>query len=126
MRVLSLIAYLLIAGFLTFLGAMWLHNQAHAHLADRPDLNAWAMSLKSKGGMPCCDGSDAEPIKDADWDQVDGHYRVHVNGEWWDVADSSVVPSSNRYGGALVWGYWSGTNDKRIFIVRCFLPGAGI
>ncbi len=112
---------------LAALGAVFCLSVASAHLADRPDLNSWAMKLKSKAGMPCCDGSDAEPIKDADWDVKDGHYRVHIRGEWIDVKDGEVVPGSNRYGGALVWGFFTGDiNGKETFVVRCFLPGGGV
>ena len=95
-----------------------------AHLADRPELDNWAMELSSANGM-CCDGSDAEPIKDADWDaSTDGKYRVKINGEWIDVPPDAVVPSGNRYGQTLVWGYPS-INGNPSFFVRCFLPGAG-
>jgi hypothetical protein len=98
---------------------------AHAHLADRPDLDHWAMGLKSASKMLCCDGSDAEPIKDADWDaDKDGHYRVKIDGEWIDVPPDAIVPDGNRYGQTLIWGYRS-LNAKPPFVVRCFLPGAG-
>jgi hypothetical protein len=126
MRILSLIGYLLIAGFLSFLAGLWLHSIAHAHLADRPDLNHWAAGLSSGAGMPCCDGSDAEPIIDADW-RADpkGNYQVRVDGEWVDVPASAVVPGPNKYGRALVWGYPNiGGTPK--FNVRCFMPAGGV
>jgi hypothetical protein len=34
---------------------------------------------------PCCDGTDAERVDDADWETKDGQYRVRINGEWVDV-----------------------------------------
>jgi hypothetical protein len=100
---------------------------AHAHLADRPDLDNWAHGLHagSYPHAPCCDGSDAEPIKDADWDaSTDGRYRVKINGEWIDVPPGAVVLDGNRYGQTLVWGYPS-ISGQPPFIIRCFLPGAG-
>jgi hypothetical protein len=125
MRVLLLIGYLLIAGLLSYAAGMWLHDVAYAHLADRPELNHWAAGLKSEAGLPCCDGSDAEPIIDADWRAgADGHYQVRIEGEWVDVPNSAVVPGPNKYGRALVWGYWMLGETKK-FSVRCFMPAGG-
>ena len=49
------------------------HARAHDH--QHPELNSWYESLYSGKG-PCCDGSDAERVDDADWETKDGHYRV--------------------------------------------------
>lgn len=126
MRVILLIGYLLLAGFLSLLAGMWLHNAANAHLADRPDLNEWAAGLASSDGHMCCDGSDAEPIKDVDWEvSKEGHYRVRIDGRWTDVPDTAVVPGPNKYGVALVWGYPSLGNPET-FNVRCFMPAGGV
>ena len=123
LRSLIYLLFMLGAAVLVALVAVAL-RPVQAHLADRPDLDNWAMGLASAKGM-CCDGSDAEPIKDADWDATtDGHYRVKINGEWIDVPPSAVVPSGNKYGQTLVWGY-PAINANPPFVVRCFLPGAG-
>ena len=126
MRVLLLIGYLLVAGLLSYAAGMWLHSVAHAHLADRPELNHWAAGLKSANDSPCCDGSDAEPIIDADWRAgPDGNYQVKVDGVWVDVPPYAVVPGPNKYGRALLWGYPSLGSEPR-FVVRCFMPAGGV
>ena len=122
----ALIGYLLIAGFASWLLGMTLYTLAHAHLADRPDLNHWAHDLKNGAGRPCCDGSDAEPIIDADWRAgPTGNYQVRIGDEWLDVPPSAVVPGPNKYGRALLWGYriLGGTST---FSVRCFMPAGGV
>jgi hypothetical protein len=108
----------------------WLAGMAlsHAHLADRPDLNKWAMGLHAASGAPCCDGSDAEPIMDPDW-RADpkGDYQIRIDNEWVDVPAGAVVPGPNKYGRALVWGYPLVLGEgKTRFVVRCFMPGGGV
>ena len=103
------------------------HDAAHAHLADRPDLNHWAHDLREGSGLPCCDGSDAEPIIDADWRAgPNGHYQVRIGEEWIDVPESAVVPGPNKYGRALVWGYPRLGDGENRFVVRCFMPAGGV
>ncbi len=125
MRILALISFALLIA-LIFCMTMFLYSKADAHLADRPDLNHWAAGLRSANGMTmCCDGDDAEPIKDVDWDATkEGRYRVRIEGEWVDVPPNAVVPGPNKYGTTLVWGYRSLSGDHN-FIVRCFMPGGG-
>ena len=129
MRVLLLIGYLLIAGLLSYAAGMWLHGVANAHLADRPDLNHWARDLKNGDGSPCCDGSDAEPIIDADWRAgPDGNYQVKIENKWVDVPPSAVVPGPNKYGRALVWTFnsWPMGAPHPEPVVRCFMPADGV
>ena len=59
-------------------------NGARAHNHEHPELDGWYESLHSAKG-PCCDGSDAKRLDEADWDTKDGHYRVRIDGEWVDV-----------------------------------------
>lgn len=102
---------------------------ATAHDHSHPELNGWYQSLHSGKG-PCCDGSDATRVEDADWESRDGHYRVRLpgacsaeatcEGVWVDVPDSAVVDGPNRDGRTLVWplrGYMG-------MSVRCFMPGS--
>ena len=99
-----------------------LHKPAAAHDHQRPDLNNWFMGLKSTiGHAPCCSGSDAEVLKDVDWESKDGHYRVRIDGQWVDVPDGAVVDEPNLDGQTLVWpirGYMG-------IGIRCFMVGAG-
>jgi len=130
MRILSLVGYVLLSFLFLVLfvltAGIWFHSLAHAHLADRPDLNKWAAGLRSDAGLPCCDGTDAEPIMDPDW-RADpkGNYQVRIENEWVDVPASAVVPGPNKYGRALVWGYWMLGETKK-FSVRCFMPAGGV
>ena len=94
------------------------HARAHDH--QHPELNSWYESLYSGKG-PCCDGSDAERVDDADWETKDGHYRVRIDGEWVDVPNDAVVDGPNRAGRTMVWPYYL---NGALVGVRCFLPGS--
>src|SRR5215471_9643522 len=80
-------------------------GRAHAHDYQHPELNSWYESLHSGKG-PCCDGSDAKRVGDADWETKDGHYRVRIDGEWVDVPNDAVVPGPNLAGRTMVWPYF--------------------
>jgi hypothetical protein len=92
---------------------------AHAHDRQRPELNGWYASLHSGKG-PCCDGTDAKRVDDADWDTKDDHYRVRIDGEWVDVPKDAVVDGPNRAGRTMVWPYYLDGHPK----ARCFMPGS--
>ena len=92
---------------------------ARAHDYPHPELNGWYESLQSGKG-PCCDGSDAKRVDDADWESTDGHYRVRIDGEWVDVPSEAVVDGPNRAGRTMVWPYYQDGHPK----ARCFMPGS--
>lgn len=94
-------------------------GQARAHDHQHPELNSWYESLHSGKG-PCCDGSDAKRVDDADWETKDGHYRVRLDGEWVDVPNEAVVDGPNRAGRTMVWPYYLDGHPKP----RCFMPGS--
>ncbi|MGY4476403.1 hypothetical protein [Bradyrhizobium sp. USDA 3364] len=104
---------------LTVLLPMPAIGPAQAHDHQHPELNGWYESLHSGKG-PCCDGSDAKRVDDADWDTKDGHYRVRLEGEWVDVPDEAVVPGPNRAGHTVVWPYYLNGHPRP----RCFMPGS--
>ena len=96
-------------------------TKALSHDHDRPGLDGWYQSLRSGKG-PCCGGPsiDATTLDGPDWETKDGHYRVRIEGEWYDVPPEAVLTEPNRDGRTLVWplrGY-SGIT------IRCFMPGA--
>jgi hypothetical protein len=93
---------------------------AAAHDHNRPGLNGWFMGLQSKAKAPCCDGSDATRVDDADWETRGGHYRVRLDGQWVEVPDSAVVEGPNRAGPTMVWPYYV----NGLPVVRCFMPGS--
>ena len=82
-------------------------------------LKPWFDSLKSGKGL-CCSVADGRTVEDPDWDNDNGHYRVHIDGQWIDVPDDAVITEPNRYGPTMVWPFWN--NGK--MTIRCFLPGA--
>ena len=104
---------------LTFMLPIFAIGPARAHDHDHPELNGWYESLHSGKG-PCCDGSDAKRVDDADWDSRDGHYRVRIDGEWVDVPNGAVVDGPNRAGRTMVWPYYMDGHPK----ARCFMPGS--
>ena len=120
MRVLSLVAYLLVTGFLTFLAGMWLHNQAQAHIHDRPDLSNWFEGLHNNQGGSCCHDSMKEAVVIDDYTaNGDGSYEINLDGHKVHVEERQIVTVPNKYGMALAWPQ-SGRHA-----VWCFLPGAG-
>jgi hypothetical protein len=86
-------------------------------------LKPWFDSLKSGKG-PCCSVADGVALSDSDWDTKDGHYRVFIDGEWWNVPDDAVITEPNRAGRTMVWPVYNrGLSGYRINI-RCFMPGS--
>jgi hypothetical protein len=94
-------------------------GHVRAHDYQHPELNSWYESLHSGKG-PCCAGSDAKRVDDADWEAKDGHYRVRIDGEWVDVPNDAVVDGPNRAGRTIVWPYYLNGQPK----ARCFMPGS--
>ena len=94
-------------------------GRARAHDHQQPGLNSWYESLHSGKG-PCCDGTDAKRVDDADWETKDGHYRVRIDGEWVDVPNEAVVVGPNLAGRSIVWPYYIDGHPK----ARCFMPGS--
>jgi hypothetical protein len=95
--------------------------------ADSP-LKAWFDQLKSGKGL-CCSLTDGFPMRDADWDNHDGHYRVRIPREpdstdmiWVDVPDEALVTEPNKFGRTMVWPVYTIGADPPVWI-RCFMPG---
>jgi len=100
------------------LGAVAIVGLAHAHDHARPELNGWFDKLQSNNGI-CCSGNDGRTVLDADWESRDGHYRVRLENEWYDVHDDAVVKVPNIDGRTVVWPIrYQGRT-----IIRCFMPG---
>ena len=85
-------------------------------------LRDWFNSLRNKSMVPCCDTADGQRVEDVDWESVDGHYRVRIDGTWYDVPLEAQIDQPNKFGPAIVWPYKDGTGQTKI---RCFIPGAG-
>jgi hypothetical protein len=82
-------------------------------------LKEWFDSLRSGKG-PCCSDADGSAVSDVDWESSNGHYRVRIEGEWFDVPEEAVITEPNRIGRTMVWplrGYGGLT-------IRCFMPGS--
>jgi hypothetical protein len=94
------------------------HARDDGRYANSP-LKLWFDSLKSGKG-PCCSDADGYAVADPDWESKSGHYRVRIEGEWWDVPDDAVITEPNRAGRTMVWPIrgWGGLT------IRCFLPGS--
>jgi hypothetical protein len=90
-----------------------------------PEIKEWVKGLTDKSGQGCCATADGFPAE-YDWDTVDSHYRVRIEGEWYDVPAEAVVDGPNRLGHATVWYWWDWSVDgKKTHHIRCFLPGPG-
>jgi hypothetical protein len=84
-----------------------------------PELKAWFDRLASKRG-PCCSDADGFALTDVDWESKDGHYRVRLEGQWYDVPNDAVITEPNRVGRTMIWPIkYPGTMH-----IRCFMPGA--
>jgi hypothetical protein len=95
---------------------------AHAHDPKHPDLDNWYKGLNSAAGGYCCDGREARSLDGSDWETKDAHYRVRLDGNWYDVPENAVVKERNLAGRALVWVHF-GYTSSRVPTIRCFLPG---
>ncbi|QIG99159.2 hypothetical protein G6P99_09290 [Bradyrhizobium sp. 6(2017)] len=82
-------------------------------------LKEWFDSLRSGKG-PCCSDADGSAVSDVDWESKDGHYRVRLDGQWFDVPDEAVVTVPNRAGRTMVWPIKSYMGVT----IRCFMPGS--
>ena len=114
--------------------SFWLGiGTAHPHDPQRPELNRWFKSLKSKAGEPCCDTGDGEHAE-VQWDMARRGYKVlltnpqkpNESGQWFDVPYSALIERPNLSGIAMVW--WSPSYDINGIMTpkwRCFIPGAG-
>lgn len=91
-----------------------------ARYASSP-LKPWFDSLKSGRG-PCCSDADGSVVGDVDWDTLNGHYRVRLQGQWIDVPEDAVIKEPNRIGRTMVWPIYRDGKP----IVRCFMPGSMI
>ncbi len=87
-------------------------------------LKGWFESLHSSKGA-CCSDADGTALADVDWESKDGHYRVRIHDQWWDVPDEAVIKEPNRVGRTMVWPiyYWAVGAPLRLEI-RCFMPGS--
>jgi len=86
-------------------------------------LKEWFDSLRSSKG-PCCSDADGTALSDVDWEAKDGHYRVRIEGQWWDVPDEAVIREPNRAGRTMVWPVYYGSRNETIRVdIRCFMPG---
>lgn len=86
-------------------------------------LKEWFDSLRSGKG-PCCSDADGTALSDVDWEAKDGHYRVRIEGQWWDVPDEAVISEPNRAGRTMVWPVYYGARNETIRVdIRCFMPG---
>jgi hypothetical protein len=81
-------------------------------------LKPWFDTLKSGKGL-CCSNADGVALMDPDWDAKDGHYRVRLDGEWFDVPNEAVIKEPNRAGRTMVWPIRSAMGTS----IQCFLPG---
>jgi hypothetical protein len=52
-------------------------------------LKPWFDTLKSGKGL-CCSNADGVTVSDPDWDSKDGHYRVRLEANGFDVPDEAV------------------------------------
>ena len=84
-----------------------------------PELKAWFDRLTSKRG-PCCSDADGYALSDVDWESKDGHYRVRLEGKWYDVPNDAVITEPNRVGRTMIWPI----RYPGMIQIRCFLPGA--
>ena len=63
-------------------------------------------------------------VVDADWESHDGHYRVRIDGNWYDVPDKAVIKEPNRDGRTIVWPTVEGDEFNVSITIRCFMPGS--
>jgi len=82
-------------------------------------LKPWFDTLKSGRGL-CCSDADGFAVLDPDWESIDGHYRVRLEGVWIVVPEDAVITEPNRAGRTMVWPIKGSLGTS----IRCFLPGS--
>jgi hypothetical protein len=85
-----------------------------------PDMHVWFDMLASGKGL-CCSFADGRAVDDPDVDMDGTHYKVRVDGVWYEVPDSALVTVPNKFGRAVVWPYIDEDGKTQI---RCFIPGS--
>jgi hypothetical protein len=87
-------------------------------------LHEWFNGLKSGKGL-CCSFADGKTVEDPDWESKDGHYRVKLDGDWYDVSDEALITEPNQSGRTMVWPVPTRETDGHVhYWIRCFMPGA--
>ncbi len=105
-----------------------------------PETRDWVQALHNKLGGSCCDTADGFLVEVDGWDmagiiddtsamtELDARYarsgyRVRlVDGKWHDVPNNALIdPKTNKLGYAVVWL----RPPTSLWIIQCFLPGAG-
>ncbi len=90
-----------------------------------PAIRKWIEGLKDKTGQGCCATADGHPAE-YEWDIAGNHYKVRIEGQWFDVPAEAVIDEPNRLGYATVWYWWTfGLDGQKTYHIRCFLPGPG-
>ena len=83
----------------------------------------WFEHLESVKGR-CCADADGQVVIDADWESKDGHYRVFIENQWWDVPDDAVLKEPNLDGRTIVWPiYYRNLGKLDRIEIRCFIVG---
>jgi len=118
------IAYAVLSLYLLFSITSIFARDPDGRFAGSP-LKPWFDSLRSGKG-PCCSDADGTALSDVDWESKDGHYRVRVEGRWWDVPDEAVLKQPNLYGRTMVWPIPSRHENGQLekLEIRCFMPGS--
>jgi len=117
---------LVVVGLCLLVGTLVTQARDNGRFASSdPQTKAWFDSLASKKG-PCCSDADGYAVSDPDWETVGDHYRVRIDGEWYDVPDDAVITVPNRVGRTMVWPMRWPEGGKVTIEIRCFLPGAMI
>lgn len=99
----NVLAALILSIALESFGGLTVQARDDGRYVNEPQ-NAWFDQLASKKGL-CCSFADGFSVQDIDWDTQDGHYRVHLYGEWILVPDDAVVTEPNKFGPSVVWPY---------------------
>ncbi len=106
-----------IAAFLLLGGCLFV-QPALPHDHNRAN-DEWFKSLRSTGGMACCDGTDAQRVDDLDWKAEPDEefpFSVRIDGKWVKIRKDQVITAPNITGHALLF-IWNGT-------LTCFAPGS--
>jgi len=89
-------------------------HKARAHMADRPELNGWAMAQTNRLGAVCCNEEEVVQLSDSEWRITAGHFEAFHEGRWWTITDDMLSPGPNKLSEAILWWYAGGP--------RCFKP----
>ena len=102
-------------------------RRTRATTAATPTRRSSPGSIASEAAKDRDSDADGTALSDVDWEAKGNHYRVRIEGQWFDVPDEAVITEPNRVGKTMVWPIYNRALGGTLSVeIRCFMPGSMI